>query len=91
MVKYHRRRPVPSILLAWFAAETIAHQLQSHLSTYCLCEDMLDMHAWQLTCWCPHTRRYFADLVIAYLREALAGMLLAPAAGEAWLQVLPME
>ena len=39
----------------------------------------------------PRMRRYFADLVIAYLREALAGMLLAPAAGEAWLQVLPME
>ncbi len=34
-------------------------------------------------------RRYFADLIIAHLREALAAMLLAPAAGEAWLQALP--
>lgn len=34
--------------------------------------------------------RYFADLVIARLREVLAGMLLAPAPPEqAWLQALP--
>jgi len=44
---------------------------------------------WSLrSVWC-FLCRLFAELVVLYLQEVLAGLLLAPADSEPWLQALP--